>query len=114
MPRKKSPPPTPVQLQQALDWLAEAPSEDPLLDLVPLRNHVAAIGSLGLPVLHQLKIDELLQQRAESIDGVLTPMLLDVKLPLAYFPRLRLPRGLIGLRAELGETWLKVAGEADP
>ena len=71
MPRKKTPPPTPVQLQQALDWLAEAASEDPLLDLIPLRNHVAAIGALGLPVLHRLKIDELLQQRAERIDDAL-------------------------------------------
>lgn len=112
MPRKKTPPQTPVQLQQALDWLAEPPSEDPLLDLVPLRNHVAAIGSLGLPVLHQLKIDELLQQRAERIDEALTPMLLDVKLPLPIYLA-TVAQGLIGLRAELGETWLKVAGEAD-
>jgi hypothetical protein len=113
MPRKKTPPPTPVQLQQALDWLAEAPSEDPLLDLVPLRHHVAAIGALGLPVLHRLKIDELLQQRAERIDEALTPMLLDVKLPLPAFLG-TVAQGLIGLRAELGETWMKVAGDADP
>ncbi len=113
MPRKKTPQPTPIQLQQALDWLAEAPSEDPLMDLVPLRHHVAAIGALGLPVLHRLKIDELLQQRAERIDDALTPMLLDVKLPLPPFLG-TVAQGLIGLRAELGETWMKVAGDADP
>jgi hypothetical protein len=113
MRRKKTSPPPPIQLQQALDWLAEPKQDDPLLDLVPLRNHIAAIDSLGLPVLHRLKIDELLQQRAERIDQVLTPMLLDVKLPLpAYLGAVA--QSLIGLRADLGETWLKVAGDADP
>jgi hypothetical protein len=112
MRRKKTPPPTPIQLQQALDWLAEPKQDDPLLDLVPLRNHIAAIGSLGLPVLHRLKIDELLQQRAERIDEALTPLLLDVKLPLPIHLG-TVAQGLIGLRAELGETWLQVAGDAD-
>ena len=113
MRRKKTSPPPPIQLQQALDWLAGPQQEDPLLDLVPLRNHIAAIGSLGLPVLHRLKIDELLQQRAERLDAALTPMLLDVKLPLPVHLG-TVARGLIGLRAELGETWLKVAGDANP
>ena len=113
MRRKKTSPPPPIELQEALDWLAEPQQDDPLVDLVPLRNHIAAIGSLGLPVLHRLKIDELLQQRAERIDEALTPMLLDVKLP----PPIHLgtvAQGLIGLRAELGETWLTVAGDAKP
>jgi hypothetical protein len=113
MRRKKTSPPPPRQLQQALDWLAEPQQEDPLLDLVPLRHHIAAIGSLGLPVLHRLKIDELLQQRAERIDQALTPILLDVKLPLPVHLG-AVAHGLIGLRADLGETWLKVAGDADP
>lgn len=113
MRRKKTSPPPPVQLQQALDWLAEPNRDDPLLDLVPLRNHIAAIGALGLPVLHRLKIDELLEQRAEQIDQTLIPMLLDVKLPLPVHLG-TVAQGLISLRAELGETWLKVAGDADP
>ncbi len=113
MRRKKISLQPPIQLQQALDWLAEPQQDDPLLDLVPLRNHLAAIGSLGLPVLHRLKIDELLQQRAERIDEALTPMLLDVKLPLPIYLG-TVAQGLIGLRAELGETWLKVAGDANP
>lgn len=113
MRRKKTSPQPPPELQQALDWLAEPKQDDPLLDLVPLRNHIAAIGSLGLPVLHRLKIDELFQQRAERIDETLTPMLLDVKLPLPIHLG-TVAQGLIGLRAELGETWLKVAGDADP
>ena len=113
MRRKKTSPPPPIQLKQALDWLANSPQEDPLLDLVPLRNHLAAIDSLGLPVLHRLKIDELLQQRAERIDEVLTPILLDIKLPLPDHLG-TIARGLLGLRAELGETWLKVAGDATP
>ena len=113
MRRSKTSPSTPVQLQQALDWLAEPPHEDPLLDLVPLRNHVATIRALGLPVLHRLKIKELLQQRAERIDEALYPMLLDVKLPLPLHLG-TIAQGLIGLRAELGETWLKVAEIADP
>jgi hypothetical protein len=111
--RSKKISPPPIKLQQVLDWLAEPPPEDPLLDLVPLRNHLAAIGSLGLPVLHRLKIDELLQQRANRIDDALVPMLLDVKLPLPMHLG-TVAQGLIGLRAELGETWLKVAGDADP
>jgi hypothetical protein len=111
--RSKKISPPPIKLQQVLDWLAEPPPEDPLLDLVPLRNHLAAIASLGLPVLHRLKIDELLQQRADRIDATLTPMLLDVKLPLPMHLG-TVAQGLIGLRAELGETWLKVTGDADP
>lgn len=113
MRRKKTSPPPPAKLQEALDWLAEPKQNDPLLDLVPLRNHVAAIASLGLPVLHRLKIDELLQQRAERIDEALTPMLLDVKLPLPIQLG-TVAHDLIGLRAELGETWLSVAADADP
>ena len=112
MRRKKTSPP-PIQLQQALDWLAQPQQEDPLLDLAPLRSHIAAIGSLGIPVLHRLKIDELLQQRAERIDQALTPVLLDVKLPLPSDLG-AIAQGLIGLRAELGETWLKVGEEASP
>lgn len=113
MRRNKSSPPTPVQLQQALDWLAELPNEDPLLELVPLRKHVAAISALGLPVLHRVKIKELLQQRAERIELVLIPILLDVKLPLPVHLG-TVAQSLIRLRAELGETWLKVAEIADP
>lgn len=113
MRRKKKPSPPPMQLQQALDWLAEPPQDDPLLDLLPLRNHLAEIGALGLPVLHRLKIDELLQQRAERIDEALIPLLLDVKLPLPTHLG-ALAHGLIGLRAELGETWLTIAGDASP
>jgi hypothetical protein len=113
MRRKKPYSPPPMQLQQALDWLAEPEQDDPLLDLVPLRTHIAAIGSLQLPALHRLKIDELLQQRAERIESALTPMLLDVKLPLPI-DFATIAQSLIRLRAELGETWLKVAGEVDP
>lgn len=113
MRRNKTSPSTPVQLQQALDWLAEPAHEDPLLDLVPLRHHAAAISALVLPVLHRLKIKELLQQRAERIDESLFPLLLDVKLP-APVSLGTVAQGLIGLRAELGEAWLKVAEIADP
>lgn len=113
MRRKKTPPPPPIQLQQALDWLAEPPPDDPLLDLMPLRNHIAAIGSLEIPILHRLKIEEMLQQRAERIDDALTPLLLDIKLPLPIDLG-TVAQSLIGLRAELGETWLKMAGDANP
>ena len=111
--RSKKISPPPIKLQQALDWLAEPQQDDPLLDLVPLRKHLAAIASLGLPVLHRLKIDELLQQRADRIDEALVPLLLDVKLPLPIHLG-TVAQGLIGLRAEMGETWLTVAGDADP
>jgi hypothetical protein len=113
MSRKQTLPPPHPLLQQALDWLAEPAEDDPLLDLIPLRKHLAAIGSLQIPVLHRLKIDELLQQRAERIDEALIPLLLDVKLPLPVSLG-TVAHSLIGLRAELGETWLRIAGEADP
>ncbi|MFH1871123.1 MAG: hypothetical protein ABIK82_17520 [Pseudomonadota bacterium] len=113
MRRKKNPTPPPIQLQQVLDWLAEPTQDDPLLDLVPLRNHIAAIDALQLPSLHRLKIYELLQQRSARIDDALIPMLLDVKLPLPVHLG-TVAQGLISLRAELGEAWLKLAGEADP
>ncbi|MDO8786682.1 MAG: hypothetical protein Q7J42_01225 [Sulfuritalea sp.] len=113
MRRKKTPPPPPIPLKQALDWLAEPLQDDPLLDLMPLRKHIAAIGSLGLPILHRLKIDELLQQRAGRIDDALTPKLLDIKLPLPIHLG-TVAHDLIGLRAELCETWLKMAGQANP
>lgn len=113
MRRKKTSPLPPIQLQQALDWLAEPRHGDPLLDLVPLRNHIAAIGSLGLPVLHRLKISELLQRRAEQIDEALTPVLLDVKLPLPIHLG-AVAQSLVSLRAELGEIWLKIADDAKP
>jgi cyclic-di-GMP-binding protein len=112
MRRKKTSLPPPAELQQALDWLAEPEPDDPLLDLVPLRKHIAAIGSLDLPLLHRIKIHELLEQRAGRIDAALLPMLLDAKLPLPVHLG-TIAQGLMGLRAELGETWLKVAGEAD-
>lgn len=113
MRRKKTPPPTSVRLQEALAWLVGPPADDPLLDLVPLRHHLAAIGALDLPVLYRLKIYELLQQRAEPIDDALIPLLLDVKLPLpAHLGIIAL--GLIGLRAELGEIWMKLAESAEP
>ena len=113
MRRKKTSPPPPAQLKQALDWLTEPLQENPLLDLVPLRKHIAAIASLRLPVLHRLKINELFQQRAERIDDALTPILLDVKLPLPIHLG-TIAHDLIGLSAELGETWLKMAGQANP
>ena len=113
MRRKKTPILTPLQLQQALAWLAGPPQDDPLLDLVPLRNHIAAIDALELPTLHRLKIDELLEQRSERIDEALIPMLFDVKLPLPIHLA-TVAHGLIGLRAELGEAWLKLADEAAP
>lgn len=113
MRRKKIPPPPSIRLQEALDWLARHPDGDPLLDLVPLRHHLAVIDLLVLPVLHRLKICELLQQRAERIDDALIPLLLDVKLPLpAHLGTVA--QGLITLRAELGEIWIKLADAADP
>jgi len=113
MRRKKIPPPPPIQLQQALDWLAEPQQGDPLLDLVPLRNHIAALGRLRLPLRSRIKIDELLQQRAERIDEALVPLLLDIKLPLPVHLG-TVAQGLIGLRAELGEAWLNIAEDVNP
>lgn len=112
MRRNKPPPPPPAQLKEALDWLAGPAPGEPLLDLERLRHHLAAIGSLELPMLHRLKIYELIQQRAERIDGALIPLLLDVKLPL---PRHigTIAQGLIELRAELGDIWIQLAASAN-
>ncbi|MDP1609492.1 MAG: hypothetical protein Q8M11_00430 [Sulfuritalea sp.] len=113
MRRKQIPTPPPIHLREVLDWLADPVQDDPLLDLVPLRNHVAAVVGIQLPTLYRLKICELLQQRSDRIDEVLIPMLLDVKLPLPIHLG-TIAHGLIGLRAELGDAWLKLAGAADP
>ena len=106
--RSATPPP---ELQQALDWLAEPAGDDPLLDLVPLRKHVSALAALDIPAAHRLKIDELLQQRADRVDQALMPLLLDAKLPLPA-PLATVAQGLGGLRAELGATWLRIAAAA--
>jgi hypothetical protein len=101
------------ELQQVLDWLTGPGADDPLLDLGPLRKHVMAINALERPALHRLKIAELLQFRAEQIDGTLHPLLLDAKLPLPENLAM-VAQGLIELRAELGKTWLAIARDADP
>ncbi len=98
-------------LQHILDWLAQPRGEDPLADLLPLGQHVKALNGQTLPALHRLKIVELLQQRTERVENTLMPLLLDIKLPLPV-QLASVAQGLIELRAELGETWLRIANEA--
>jgi hypothetical protein len=112
MNRTALPAPSP-ELQQVLDWLTSPGADDPLLDLLPLRNHVVTINALERPALHRLKIAELLQFRAEQIDDTLHPLLLDAKLPLPEHLA-KIAQGLIDLRAELGSTWLAIARDIDP
>ena len=101
------------ELEEVLGWLAGPGSDDPLLDLVPLRKHIGTIDTLRRPVLHRLKIAELLQLRAERIDAALLPLLLDAKLPLPH-QLATVAQGLIGLRADLGEAWLAILRDATP
>lgn len=107
----QSPHTPPDALQQALDWLAQVPAEDVMTELGPLRQHVLALHAARIPALHRLKILELIQQRAEKLDAVLGPALLDVKLPLPG-PLAANAQGLIDLRAALGDVWLQIAEEA--
>jgi hypothetical protein len=100
------------ELEEVLGWLAGPGSDDPLLDLVPLRKHIGTIDTLRRPVLHRLKIAELLQSRAERIDAALLPLLLDAKLPLPH-QLATVAQGLVGLRADLGEAWLAILRDAN-
>ena len=62
-------------LDSALDWLAKPPAQDPLRDLVPLRNHLAAFKDMGIAPLQLLRILELFQPRVNAINVALKPLL---------------------------------------
>ncbi|WIM05518.1 MAG: hypothetical protein OHM77_12680 [Candidatus Nitricoxidivorans perseverans] len=101
------------ELQSALAWLGAPPAEDPLRDLVPLRNHLAEGADAGLPPLRWLKVLELFQARANAIDDALRPLLLDATLPLPRHLR-TVAQGLVWVHGALAEGYLRVAREADP
>ncbi|MDP2811036.1 MAG: hypothetical protein Q8O34_12880 [Rhodocyclaceae bacterium] len=101
------------ELQSALAWLGAPPAEDPLRDLVPLRNHLADSVDAGLPPLHWLKILELFQTRADAINDALRPLLLDATLPLPRHLR-TVAQGLVWVHGALAEGYLRVAREANP
>lgn len=100
-------------LQSALAWIGTPPAEDPLRDLVPLRNHLADVADATVPPLHRLKALDLFKVRANAIDATLRPLLLDATLPLPR--RLRtIAQGLIEVHGILAEGYLRAAKEADP
>lgn len=99
-------------LENALAWLAAAPAEDPLRDLVPLRTHLAAVDAMGVAPLQLLKILELFQPRVNAVSLVLRPLLLDATLPIAR--RLRtIAQGLIDVHGGIAAAFARVLREAD-
>jgi hypothetical protein len=99
-------------LDGALDWLAMPPAQDPLRDLVPLRNHLAAFEEMGVAPLQLLRILELFQPRVNGISFALKPLLQDTSLPVDH--RLRtISQGLLDVHGTIAAAYAKVMREAD-
>lgn len=105
----------PTALVEALDWLHSAPGgalphtskDGPLLDLLPLRKHLKAIGGLHLAPSVLLRVIDLFEARVVRIHDILTPLLLDASLPLPRHLR-TVSRGLIDIHDELAQCLLQL------
>lgn len=112
MPQTTDPPVSSPALDSALAWLAKPPAEDPLREMVPLRNHLAAFGEMGVAPLQLLKILELFQPRVNAINASLKPLLHQASLPVDH--RLRtVSQGLIDIHGAIAAAYAKVMREAD-
>lgn len=99
-------------LDSALDWLAKPPAQDPLRDLVPLRNHLSAFEDMGVAPLQLLRILELFQPRVNAINAALKPLLQETSLPVDT--RLRtISQGLLDVHGAIAAAYVKVMREAD-
>lgn len=113
MPHSAADAPFSPALQGTLAWLGQPPAQDPLRDLVPLRNHLAALADGNLSPVSLLRVLDLFQLRTDAITNVLEPLLLDATLPLPR--RLRtVAKGLIEIHRPLAEGYLRVLREASP
>jgi len=99
-------------LDSALAWLAQPPADDSLRDLVPLRNHLAAIEDMGVAPLQLLRILKLFQPRVNSVNAALKPLLRETSLPVDR--RLRtISQGLLDVHGGIAAAYSKVMREAD-
>ncbi len=103
----------PPALQDALAWLGAPPADDRLLDLSPMRKHLAAVAALGIPPLQHIKILELFEARAKLASASIKPLLLDATLPIPK--RLRIiAHGLMRVHRRIATGYLKALREAPP
>lgn len=81
-------------------------------DLVPLRNHLAAVDDMGVAPLHLLRILELVQPRVNVVNAALKPLLREASLPVDR--RLRtISQGLLDVHGGIVAAYGKVMREAD-
>lgn len=81
-------------------------------DLVPLRNHLAAIDDMGVAPLQLLRILELFQPRVNAVNAALKPLLREASLPVDR--RLRMiSQGLLDVHGGIAAAYDKVMREAD-
>lgn len=112
MPQSIDPTVSSPALDSALAWLAQPPAEDPLRDLVPLRNHLAAVDDMGVAPLQLLRILELVQPRVSMVNAALKPLLREASLPVDR--RLRtISQGLIDVHGGIAAAYGKVMREAN-
>jgi hypothetical protein len=112
MPQSIDPTVSSPALDSALAWLAQPPAQDPLRDLVPLRNHLAAIEDMGVAALQLMRILKLFQPRVNSVNSALKPLLRETSLPVDR--RLRtISQGLLDVHGGIAAAYSKVLREAD-
>lgn len=99
-------------LDSALAWLGQPAAEDPLRDLVPLRNHLAAVDDMGVAPLQLLRILELFQPRINAVNAALKPLLRAASLPVDR--RLRtISQGLLDVHGGIAAAYGKIMREVD-
>ena len=69
-------------LDDALAWLAQPASADPLADLVELRRALLALSNAEAPPAHRLRIVEIFGPRLQSMHQAATALLLEFPQPL--------------------------------
>jgi len=112
MPQSIDPTVSSPALDSALAWLALPPAADPLRDLVPLRNHLAAVDDMGVAPLQLLRILELVQPRVNVVNAALKPLLRETSLPVDRQLR-TISQGLIDVHGGIAAAYDKVIREAD-
>lgn len=112
MPQTIDPTVSSPALDSTLAWLAQPAADDPLRDLVPLRNHLATMDDMGVAPLQLLRILELFQPRVNAVNAAIKPLLRDASLPIDR--RLRtVAQGLLDVHGRIATAYSKVMQEAD-
>jgi hypothetical protein len=102
-----------ASLHSALAWLDAPAAADPLDDLVPLRQVLAALNDEEMTWQQLFDILERFKLRAKTLNQVLKPMLRDAALPIDVGMR-RIADSLLDMHGVLAQGYLRVASEAEP